>query len=531
MAAEGKGLTADHYKTVVRKMTPYLELAQGVDDSQQIKKLDNIPKAIAGYFKESPHKWVFVPDGDSTLLPYLITEVKYIPQKGGVDDYVPAHVDIKLEAYRRGQSVSIRQTWWARNLPATVPQLMKQHDFYRETEDAVNTYIEEFKRYTRLTGEIGTQMTAYGEGTALRESSWGWKTSKSVPMVRDGIPAKVVLDDTTEEDDSNTRGRDSSKNFVINKFWDDVPNPDFIMDIARASGDHQDGAEAVDNEEVNKNAVVLPVHNYIKVFDLQNHEWLIINSANLRDYEWDTSLIDKLVLKPEHKGLINMLMTQTEDNIEDIIKGKMGGVIVLATGNPGLGKTLTAEVFSETIKKPLFVVQCSQLGLNVDQVEKNLGEVLSRAGRWGAILLIDEADVYIRQRGEDIIQNAIVGVFLRLIEYYPGILFMTSNRGEIIDDAILSRATAWIKYEAPDPGLLIKIWEVLGKQYGAEFSAKDLADLTEAYQGISGRSVRNLLKLSRMHAVAADTEMSVQTVAEVADYQALEPHGPKRLTA
>src|SRR6185295_19284784 len=104
-----------------------------------------------------------------------------------------------------------------------------------------------------------------------------------------------------------------------------------------------------------------------------------------------------------------------------IVAGKTGGTIVFCTGEPGTGKTLTGEVFSEVIKRPLYVVQCSQLGTDEEELEKQLKKVLRRAQRWGAILLIDEADVYVRERGDDIQQNAIVGVFLRVLEYYRGI--------------------------------------------------------------------------------------------------------------
>ena len=44
-----------------------------------------------------------------------------------------------------------------------------------------------------------------------------------------------------------------------------------------------------------------------------------------------------------------------------------------------------------------------------------------RAQRWGAVMLIDEADVYIKRRDDDITMNAVVGVFLRVLEYFNGL--------------------------------------------------------------------------------------------------------------
>ena len=159
---------------------------------------------------------------------------------------------------------------------------------------------------------------------------------------------------------------------------------------------------------------------------------------------------------------------------------------------------MTAEVFSELIKRPLYCVQCSQLGTDEESLEKQLQTVLSRSVRWKAILLIDEADVYTHERGQDIQQNAIVGVWLRVLEHYRGVMFMTSNRDTIIDDAIMSRATAWIRYDYPDPKALVEIWRVLAENYEVELTSLDIVELCRIFPKISGRSIKSLLRLGRL---------------------------------
>jgi AAA+ superfamily predicted ATPase len=168
----------------------------------------------------------------------------------------------------------------------------------------------------------------------------------------------------------------------------------------------------------------------VKLFDLDRHCFVRAHVDQVKDYVWDTNLGDKLILPHSHKEVIQILMETAKDQIDDIIRGKSGGTICICTGEPGTGKTLTAEVTSEVIKSPLYKVNCSQLGTNEEEIEKELSRVLSRASRWQALLLIDEADVYVRARENDIQQNAIVGVFLRVLEYYRGILFLTSNRAD-----------------------------------------------------------------------------------------------------
>lgn len=55
-------------------------------------------------------------------------------------------------------------------------------------------------------------------------------------------------------------------------------------------------------------------------------------------------------------------------------------------------------------------------------------------------MLLDEADIFLQQRNlEDLQRNALVSVFLRMLEYYEVILILTSNRVGTFDEAFKSR--------------------------------------------------------------------------------------------
>lgn len=82
------------------------------------------------------------------------------------------------------------------------------------------------------------------------------------------------------------------------------------------------------------------------------------------------------------------------------------------------------------------------------------------------MLLLDEADAYIRRRGDDLHRSAIVAEFLHTLEYFSGRLFMTTNRVDDIDDAILSRCIAIIDYEPPGPDDARRRWATLAGQLG-----------------------------------------------------------------
>jgi len=177
------------------------------------------------------------------------------------------------------------------------------------------------------------------------------------------------------------------------------------------------------------------------------------------------------------------------------VAGKSGGTTVLCAGPAGVGKTLTAEVYSEIIKRPLYRVHSGQLGLNVAEMEKTLQETLIRAQRWGAVMLIDEADVYIKKRADNLASNAVVGVFLRVLEYFNGLLFMTTNRVDDIDEAIISRCIAMIRYHSPDHADRCKIWRVMTQQFALPVAETLIPELASVFPGASGRDIKGLTKL------------------------------------
>jgi SpoVK/Ycf46/Vps4 family AAA+-type ATPase len=166
------------------------------------------------------------------------------------------------------------------------------------------------------------------------------------------------------------------------------------------------------------------------------------------------------------------------------------------------------------MKKPLYSIQSSQLGISVLDIESNLNKILYRAEKWGAILLIDEADAYIYKRGNDILQNCIVGTFLRLLEYYNGVLFLTSNRPEIIDDAIMSRVTLHIKFEKPTEEEFHQLWSILSENMSLESNLVD--KLLTTYEIMSGRDIRNLLKNIKK-CFSESSEVKFEMIEELED--------------
>ncbi|KAF6836635.1 hypothetical protein CMUS01_05339 [Colletotrichum musicola] len=179
---------------------------------------------------------------------------------------------------------------------------------------------------------------------------------------------------------------------------------------------------------------------------------------------------DRLVLDNRHRRLIVSLVSQHFRDKEsktgrseefDIVKGKGKGLIILLHGAPGVGKTSTAEGIAELFKKPLFQITCSDLGTTASEVEKALETNFALASMWDCILLLDEADVFLAERTKlDFQRNGLVAVFLRVMEYYTGILFLTTNRVGDFDEAFTSRIHVSLYYPQLDKSKTVDVFKI-----------------------------------------------------------------------
>jgi SpoVK/Ycf46/Vps4 family AAA+-type ATPase len=95
-----------------------------------------------------------------------------------------------------------------------------------------------------------------------------------------------------------------------------------------------------------------------------------------------------------------------------------------------------------------------------ETIEQNLVKWFKLAENWGAIMLIDEADIYMEQRQvQDVERNHLVAGFLHALEYYKGILFLTTNRVGTFDEAFISRIHVQIYYPEFEDEQRAKIWD------------------------------------------------------------------------
>ncbi|KAK8065170.1 hypothetical protein PG997_011917 [Apiospora hydei] len=186
---------------------------------------------------------------------------------------------------------------------------------------------------------------------------------------------------------------------------------------------------------------------------------LVINENYRRLLE---SLVNNHMSPAEQKSIKSQIGEGVPTAQIDLIQGKGRGLVILLHGPPGTGKTSTAEAIAAYTGKPLYAITCGDIGLSPDNVETNLLKHTRLAEKWGCVLLLDEADVFLARRGwDDVHRNALVSVFLRRLEYYSGILFLTTNIVGLIDEAFKSRIHVALRYDTIDYDATERIWQNL----------------------------------------------------------------------
>ncbi|CAO2649162.1 Nn.00g101110.m01.CDS01 [Neocucurbitaria sp. VM-36] len=233
-------------------------------------------------------------------------------------------------------------------------------------------------------------------------------------------------------------------------------------------------ALSLDNEQKPSDTSLLLLPPDIYGFYLNEKKWISLFVDCIHPISWNKRAYDRLVLPAQTKELIRALVTVlisqrgvkqglgTEGKRIDIISGKGNGLIMLLHGGPGTGKTVTAESIAEIAEVPLYRVTCGDIGTNSEAVEKYLNTVLHLGKTWNCVLLLAEADVFLEERSmADLKRNSLVSVFLRILEYYDGIVILTTNRVGVFDEAFKSRIHLPLHYENLDQASRRQIWQNL----------------------------------------------------------------------
>lgn len=469
--------------------------ADGAESGWKVPSFEAFEKLIGGYLRaESGNGWLWCKGRDGRYLPYAVTDISYVSPDRNRYDSRP-FITISGSYWGQGGSdrsdkqLKLRHDRWSFYAGDVtnrkIPSILAAMDI-RVGDDAIlEAWHQSMANFDRVLSEGFAQQFRITGPVA-------WANTRSA--VEDD--AGIVFGHRAICDTDETKLLD---------------NP--LQVSSKAMGSAKDPVD-----------IDLPRHPIVQVFDLSTHEGYAISTDNIEWYRYDHGLRDKLILPETHSDMLDVLTTDIEALTEDVIEGKSAGNIILAKGPAGTGKTLMAEVYSELMEKPLYRLHAGTLGTTAEAISKSLTEVFRRAARWNCALLIDEADVFVMTRGDDIERNAVTAEFLRTLEYFPGMIFMTTNRPHDIDEAVLSRCAAVLHFDRPTPENALRIWRGQAENFGYDLEDTLARQLVETYHGATGRDIKQLMRQSLRYAAKRtdDGRITADIVRKVAVFRGMD---------
>nr|WP_249417202.1 ATP-binding protein [Citrobacter freundii] len=492
-----------------------LQACRGDGESKNRRALESIITALEGDFDKPVSSfpafgrvllqylksnridgWIYRRGHDGNLYPGLVTAIKEVKSEKNSDR--PPSLLLQISWYGFGEYSHSKKVYGTQltalnfepNEVArrSVAKTLADRDIYHETHELKQEYLEQLTRFKEVVdGQFGNQFKATGRAVRMESYSYSDRNLE--------IAGHKLIHDLPDSE--------------CDAYGAEVESPLFEDDQFSLLPE-------------------IPVQRY---FDLSLQDFIWIHANNVEPYKYDKELPKKMVLPEDHRDLLDILTTDISAFTSDIVEGKSAGNIIMCVGSPGLGKTLTAEVYAEVIERPLYSIHAGALGTNADDIEKNLRTILTRAKRWNCVLLLDEADVFVMQRGASLTQNAIVAEFLRTLEYFDGLMFMTSNRGSDIDEAIIPRCAAIIHYDVPEKSDAQKIWKIMGENFGVNIPDELVRSLVNTYPELPPRDIKMLLRLTLRMSVKEQGSGSIPTldiVRKCAMFRGIERKGKEK---
>lgn len=172
------------------------------------------------------------------------------------------------------------------------------------------------------------------------------------------------------------------------------------------------------------------------------------------------------------------------------------GVRALFVGESGTGKTLAASYIATALAAPLYRVDLSAvMNKYIGESEKNLAQLLDYAAASDVVLLFDEADALFGSRSDgketgERFANMLTNFLLTRIETHPGIVILTTNSRERIDNAFSRRLDVIVEFPLPDFEERLHLWgSHLGERGPGDAIYRNLA----SYCDLAGGQLRNVV--------------------------------------
>jgi AAA+ superfamily predicted ATPase len=190
------------------------------------------------------------------------------------------------------------------------------------------------------------------------------------------------------------------------------------------------------------------------------------------------------------------------------------GVSVLFSGDPGVGKSMSATVIARQLGLAIYEIDLSRVVSKwLGETEKNLGEVFDAAEPGHVVLLFNEADSLFGKRttevksSNDRYANMETNYLLQRLERFGGLAILTTNLGGAVDPAFRRRFAYDVQFTFPDPEMRAELWRrAIPKT--AEVAKLDFDELGERFE-LSGGFIKVAAERAAFQAAATDEPISM----------------------
>ncbi len=251
-----------------------------------------------------------------------------------------------------------------------------------------------------------------------------------------------------------------------------------------------------------------------------------------------------VIIPTSDKQLISQIITKCRsDKRRDLEKwgfkaeSKKQGVVLLLYGAPGTGKTFTAGAIANELHRDLVTLNVPELrnkyyGETEKLIKKAFCEMREMASETTnpPVFLLNEADQLIHERIASTstcstIENSIQSIILEELETFPGILILTTNLENNLDEAFFRRFDLKFRFKLPDLESRRKLWRMYLRNEIPGSETIDVELLAQRYQ-FSGAQIALVVQNACIEAInrkGKSKRLCLQDLLKYADLE--EPWG------
>lgn len=208
----------------------------------------------------------------------------------------------------------------------------------------------------------------------------------------------------------------------------------------------------------------------------------------------------------------------TDCNINDVCEGlrEHGEGRLCLYGAPGTGKSAFGRYLAEELDRPLMVRRASDiLSPYVGVAEKNMAKMFRDASEENAVLLLDEADTFLRDRNGATRSWEVseVNEMLTQMESFTGIFIASTNLMGSLDAAALRRFDMKVKFDYLKPTQAWQLFLDTASKFNIEPAEMDRATLGKLHLLTPG-DFANIVRQTRLRKIQSADDFIERLSAE-----------------